>query len=171
MLKNFFSTLCRFHACGTDSFRQRWDLHPLPQTITHYKTDLCLSRPQGGTSDEVVLRTCDKADRLEQRWIFEEEEWKWEAKSKSYCDKPRVKLNQDRAHKFAPNITRSNLLQRRNDTRVHIHILCHARRVLPDANARYGGWGGGTNAQIRVKLFINGSRQAPNPPKITFIQS
>jgi hypothetical protein len=30
----------------------------------------------GGTSDEIVLRKCDSKDVLEQKWTFEEEDWK-----------------------------------------------------------------------------------------------
>jgi hypothetical protein len=44
--------------------------------VVHSKSGLCLAKPQGGTSDEIVLRECDKNDKLEQRWIFIEEDWK-----------------------------------------------------------------------------------------------
>jgi hypothetical protein len=64
----------RFQACGTDPVRQRWLFNASKQSVVHSKTGLCLTKPEEGTSDEIVLRNCVGSES--QKWKFEEEEWR-----------------------------------------------------------------------------------------------
>jgi len=72
-IERFGETHVRFGACGSVDPDQRWRIDG--ERILHHSSGLCLTRPQGGTSDHLVARRCGPAYG-QQKWHLKDRTWK-----------------------------------------------------------------------------------------------
>ncbi len=64
----------RFQAC-TGEARQRWRVNEGSLAVVHAESGRCLTRPDGGTSDALVVQEClDGGDR--QQWHLDDRRWR-----------------------------------------------------------------------------------------------
>ncbi len=64
----------RFQACAGDP-RQRWRLDGL--SLVHVESGQCLTRPEGGTSDQLTVTACGRGGGGgQQQWRFEDIQWR-----------------------------------------------------------------------------------------------
>lgn len=63
----------RFQAC-TEMKRQMWKYEAIKKALIHIESGKCLSHPNAGTSDVLILRDCSSSK--EQIWTFHPKKWR-----------------------------------------------------------------------------------------------